>query len=252
MEEFLEGENNFSDCEKIIANNNDAIQFCLPLIAVEKQQAMMVKYTKISEFVFANPGYFMDLIQRIADFGQNKEMKDKAKGLLEANQRRQATFGEATDPFASDKKAVNKFNTSALDNSIKLATNFDGKNIYKGATRSVREITPDAVRAAQTTQQRMPILTTDLVSMVGVGMGTGDAIYGMQILDYIASRSQETTLTRTSGIDTLINTLVMAIQASNSEIRVSDLAEMAPFVMTKLVPPLVQKAKPGTFIFATK
>lgn len=252
MKEFLQDENHFSDCEKIIAASSDAIQFCLPLLEVEKQQAMMVKYTKINEFVFANPGYFMDLIQRISDFGQNKEMKDKAKGLLEAQQRRQATLGSATDPFAADKKTVSKYNMNALDNSIKFADNFDGKNVQRGASRNICEITPEAVRAAQTTQQRMPIITDDLMTMVGVGMGMGDAIYGMQVLDYIASRSQETTLTRTSGIDTLINTLVMAIQTGNSEIKISDLAEMAPFVMTKLVPPLVHKAKPGTFIFANK
>lgn len=252
MEEFLEDENHFADCEKIIAATGDAIQFCLPLINVEKQQAMMVKYNKVNEFVFANPGYFMDLIQRIADLGQNKDMKEKAKGLLDAHQRRQATFGSATDPFAGDKKTVNKYNNSALDNSIKFSPDFDGKNVQKGASRNIREITPEAVRAAQTTQQRMPIITTDLMAMVGVGMGMGDAIYGMQVLDYIASRSQETTLTRTAGIDVLINTLVMAIQTGNSEIKITDLAEMAPFVMTKLVPPLVHKARPGTFIFANK
>jgi MoxR-like ATPase len=252
MQEFLQDENNFSDCEKVIAGDDGAIQFCLTMLSPEKQQVMISRYPKVQNFVFANPSAFDDLIERVAQDGQNKEIKARAEALISAKKRRQETFGGGQDPFLSEKRVVSKYNTEALDNSIGLATDYRGTNVHRGSTRSVTDIEVGRVLAAKTTQQRMPILQQDLPDCVGVNMSQDEAVYALQILDYIASRSQETTITNLTGIDTTINTVIMAIQTHKPGITVKDLAEVAPYVMTKIVPILVQQARSGAFIFGRK
>jgi len=252
MQEFLSDENNFADLEKVIAGSDTAIEFCVSLLAPEKQQVMITRYPKVQNYVFANPGSFWDLIERVSQDGQNKDMKDRATAIVDARERRQQAFGAGNDPFASEKKNVSKYNADALGDSIELADNFSGRNVHIGATRTSTDIDPQTVLNAQTTQQRMPILTTDLPDCVSVNMEQHEAVYALQILDYIAARSQETTITKSPDIDRTINTVILAIQNHSPNITVKDLAEVAPYVMTKIVPVLVNQVRHGEFVFGRK
>lgn len=252
MQEFLEDPNNFADCEKLIASSNETIQFCVGLLSAEQQQMMVARYPKVQDYVFANPGHFWDLVERIAEDGQNADIRSRAESLVNARNRRQEAFGIGDDPFANEKRVVHKYNSQALDNSIGFSGEFDGGNVHTGATRSVTSIETQMVLNAETTQQRLPIIQQDLPDCVGVNMTQAEAVYALRIIDYIASRSQETTITRIEGIDTTLNTIVMAIQNHAADITINDLCEVAPYTMTKVVPVLVNKARKGQFIFDRK
>lgn len=249
MQEFLDDENNFADCEKLIAESDNAIQFCLPMLSPEKQQTMVTRYTKVKDFVFASPGNFWDLVERIAQDGQNETMRNQATAIVDARERRAKAFGTGNDPFAGEKRGVSRYNADALDNAIQLSSNFNGRNVHSGGTRDIASITADNVLKAETTHHRLPIITQDLPDAVSVNMDQGEAVYALQILDYIASRSQETTITRADGIARTINTVIMALQNHSPDITIMDLAEVAPFVMTKIVPALIRNENRGDFIF---
>lgn len=79
---WLARSNNLDAVQKIIANEDGARKFALPLIDTERLSAMLARQPKVKEEVLANPHTYKELIRELAAGAQNDKLKSDCQKLL--------------------------------------------------------------------------------------------------------------------------------------------------------------------------
>ena len=233
---WLGKENNYEAVKDRIVKDDASRQFAMPLLDQEKLISLVSSHREIQEDLFSNPATYKDIIEIIANGGQNIRLKKRAKEALEfisenndqsienldlgTKELPKSLSGKKKDSLVSDYEIVDK-GYEMYESETEFSGNFD--TAIRKIAHFCRISAVNNYYRTRVFEELEPLITKPDMSEV-------EAKACLSVLEFYASRSNPNTIFGNQNYHRMVNTVIHNLREADPTITTQQVFDLAPYI----------------------